>query len=175
MNNLVIIADSGPLIALAIINKLELLHQLYARVIVPKSVWYEVTVQGNGMPGANDVSLITWFEIQEAAPEILKPLSILVDAGEAEAIALAQQQSENCIVLLDDAHARRVAERLGVERIGTLGILRKAKKSGLVTELRPAIDLLQKSGIYIRQTLVDAIGSQFMHFVDVKKSLMINR
>ncbi len=60
-------------------------------------------------------------------------------------------------VLLDDAQARRVAERFGVNRIGTLGILRRAKKAGLVDAIKPYILQLQKSGIYIRQSLIDAV------------------
>lgn len=58
------------------------------------------------------------------------PLIALADRGEAEAIALALT-NPGSTVLLDDAQARRLAERFGVDRIGTLGILRQAKKSGL--------------------------------------------
>ena len=47
-----IIADSGPLISLAIIEQLESLKQLYQQVLIPPAVWYEVTVKGYGMPGA---------------------------------------------------------------------------------------------------------------------------
>jgi uncharacterized protein len=127
MTNPIIIADSSPLISLAIIEQLELLPQLYQRVLLPPAVWDEVTVQGVGLPGANAVSKITWIEIQTPQASLLEPLSILVDRGEAEAIALAQSIPDS-IVLLDDAQARRVAERLGIRRIGTLGILRRAKK-----------------------------------------------
>jgi uncharacterized protein len=151
-----IIADSSPLISLAIINQLELLPKLYQRVIVPSAVWNEVTVQGVGLPGAQAVGLIQWFEIQTPKEATIKPLSMLIDRGEAEAIAIAQSIS-NSIVLLDDAKARRVAERLGVARIGTLGILRRAKNAGLITEIKGYIELLQTNGIYIRQSLVEAV------------------
>lgn len=87
-----------------------------------------------------------------------EPLSILVDPGEAEAIALAQTV-ENSIVLLDDSQARRVAERFHIPRIGTLGILRKAKKQGLLTAIRPHIENLKSNGIYMADNLVAAILS----------------
>jgi uncharacterized protein len=86
----------------------------------------------------------------------LQPLRLLVDEGEAEAIALAMDVPDS-IVLLDDAQARRVAERFGIARIGTLGILRLAKKQGLLSQIKPCINLLQSQGIYLRQALVDAI------------------
>ena len=97
-----------------------------------------------------------WLIIQKPALELIKPLSILLDAGEAEAIALAMSLPDST-VLLDDAQARRVAERFGVNRIGTLGILRRAKKAGLITAIKPYTVQLQNSGIYMRQNLIDAV------------------
>jgi uncharacterized protein len=156
MTNAVIIADSSPLISLAIIGQLDLLPQLYKSVLLPPAVWNEVTVQGAGLPGAQAVSVATWLTIQAPESAISEPLSILLDRGEAEAIALAQT-TPNSIVLLDDAQARRVAERLGIRRIGTLGILRRAKKAGLIAELKIYLEQLRAQGIYIRASLVTAI------------------
>jgi predicted nucleic acid-binding protein len=102
MINSVIVADSSPLISLAIIAQLELLPQLYQRILLPTAIWDEVTIQGVGLPGAQAVSQLTWLEIQTPEALILEPLSILVDRGEAEAIALAQSTPDST-VLLDDA------------------------------------------------------------------------
>jgi len=156
MTNDAIVADSSPLIALAIINRLELLPQLYRRVLLPPAVWDEITVRGAGLPGSQAVSEAKWLEIQAPVQTILEPLSILVDRGEAEAIALAQS-TPNSIVLLDDARSRRVAERLGIRRIGTLGILRRGKKAGLIAEVKAEIEQLRTNGIYIRSSLVEAV------------------
>jgi len=156
MINTAIIADSSPLISLAIIEQLELLPQLYQRVMVPPAVWNEVTVQGLGLPGSQAVSQVKWLEIQTPLPTNLEPLSILLDRGEAEAIALAKSIS-NSIVLLDDAQARRIAERLGIPRIGTLGILRRAKKAGLIAEVKMYIEQLRTNGIYISSSLIEAV------------------
>lgn len=152
----VIVADSGPLISLAIIEQLDLLPQLYKEVMVPPAVWYEVTEKGKGMPGALAVSQQEWLSIQTPQPQILTPLSILVDPGEAEAIALAQTVS-NSIVLLDDAQARRVAERFDIPRIGTLGLLRKAKKQGFLESLKPHVLTLKENNIYMSDNLVEAV------------------
>jgi len=152
----VIIADSSPLISLAIIDQLNLLIKLYERVIVPPAVWNEVTVKGRDMPGALAVSQVTWFEIETPEPQILQPLSILIDPGESEAIALAQKIS-NSIVLLDDSRARRIAERFDVPRIGTLGILRRAKINGMIDKIRPHIEYLKANNIYMAENLVNAI------------------
>ena len=156
MTNAAIIADSSPLISLAIVEQLELLPQLYQQVLASPAVWDEVTVQGAGLPGAQVFRQLTWLTIQAPEPKMLEPLSILIDRGEAEAIALAQSIPDST-VLLDDAQARRVAERLGVRRIGSLGILRRAKKAGLISEVKVYIEQLRNSGIYIRSNLVEAI------------------
>jgi predicted nucleic acid-binding protein len=156
MNESVIIADSSPLIALARIDQLAILPQLFSRILAPPAVWDEVTVRGSGSPGAREVSEAAWIEIQAPDPRVVDPLTILVDRGEAEAIALAHMLPESTL-LLDDARARRVAERLNIPRIGTLGLLRRAKQVGLIEALRPHLKALQASGIYIRPALIEAV------------------
>jgi len=156
MTDGVIIADSSPLIALAVADSLDLLPHLYNKIVLPPAVWHEVTVAGKGMPGADIVQQAQWLKIVEPAATTVVPLSILVDKGEAEAIALAQQLT-NAILLLDDAQARRLAQRLDLPRIGTLGIMRKAKHAGLIDQVAPLIERLRQHGIYVGAKLVDAI------------------
>ena len=144
------------MICLARINQLELLPRLFAKILVPPEVWDEVTVRGQGHPGAYEVSQVTWTTIQKPDPQLVKPLSILVDAGEAQAIALAQTTAD-CTILLDDARARKVAQRIGIKQIGTIGLLLRAKRRGLIEKIRPQIDGLVENGIYIRKELIDAV------------------
>lgn len=156
MADLIIIADSGPLIALSIIDKLDLLQELYDQVLLPPAVWGEVTVKGKGLPGADMVEQAKFLKICVPEAIALKPLSIIVGTGEAEALALAQT-TLNCCVLLDDAQARRVAESLNICRIGTLGILRQAKIRKLISQIKPYILKLQNNGIYMQQNLINII------------------
>ena len=156
MADLIIIADSGPLIALSIIDKLDLLQKMYDQVLLPPAVWDEVTVKGKGLPGADIVGQAKFLEVRVPEKIALKPLSIILGSGEAEALALAQT-TLNCCVLLDDAQARRMAESLDICRIGTLGILRKAKIKRLVPQIKPYILKLQNNGIYIQQNLINVI------------------
>ena len=156
MINPAIVADSSPLIALSVIGQLELLPQLYQRILAPPAVWHEITVEGRGLPGSDAIRQLNWIEIEAPEPHSLGPLLILVDRGEAEAIVLAQS-IVGSTVFLDDAKARRIAERLGVPRIGTLGLLRRAKRAGLVSQIKPHVAQLREHGIYMRQTLIDTI------------------
>jgi len=156
MPDTVAIADSGPLICLARINQLELLPRLFSRTLLPPEVWNEVTVRGQGHPGAYEVSQATWLTIQAPDPNLVKSLSIFVDAGEAEAIALAQTTAD-CTVLLDDSRARKIAQRLSIKQIGTIGLLLRAKRKKLIENIKPHIDALVENGIYIRRELINAV------------------
>ncbi len=152
----VVVADSGPLIGLARIDQLQLLPALAARVLLPQAVWNEVTVAKTDAPGALVISQATWIEVHQVDPKQVELLTLLLDPGEAEAIALAHTLPD-CLVLLDDSRARRVAEYLGVRRMGTVGLLRRAKQAGLIERLRPQLEALKANGIHIRQELVDAV------------------
>jgi len=125
------------------------------RVVVPQTVLAEVTGARAGAPGAAEVAAQPWFEIQTADPASLAPLLILVGRGEAEAIALAQREPDS-VLLMDDLRARKLADRLGLRRMGTVALLARAKRDGLIPQLKPALDGLRANGIFIRQELADA-------------------
>ena len=59
--------------------------------------------------------------------------------GEAEAIVLAKEFSAN-LILLDDPKARATASHMGLERIGTIGILQLALKQGILKDIKEDID-----------------------------------
>lgn len=67
---------------------------------------------------------------------------------EAAEITLKQEKE-----VLDDRHARKIAARLGVTMIGTVGILMKAKRHGHITAVKPLIEQLEKHNFYISEAL----------------------
>ena len=64
----------------------------------------------------------------------------ILDKGESAAIALALEKNMN-FILIDERKGKHIAQRYGIESTGTLGILIKAKQSGLLKEIKP--DLLK--------------------------------
>lgn len=156
MTEWVVVADSSPLIGLARIGQLETLRKLASRVLMPPAVRDEITQHRREAPGAATIRQAAWIEVE--APDHLEAeaLAILVDRGEAEAIALAQRLP-GATLLLDDSRARRVAERLGIRRIGTVGLLRRAKKAGLIPAVKPHLEALMANGIYIHRALINAV------------------
>lgn len=55
---------------------------------------------------------------------------------------------------MDDLAARRCAEVLGIPLIGTLGLILKAKRKGLLTSARPATEKLLAAGMYLSSKIL---------------------
>jgi predicted nucleic acid-binding protein len=107
-----------------------------------------------GRPGAASIQAASWIQVVRVDPTSTAGYELLVDAGEAAAIALAM--SEGGLLLMDDDRGRRLALRLGLAIKGTLGILVFAKKQGHIASVRPLLEALQKQGIRVAQRLVEA-------------------
>jgi len=152
----IVVSDTSPITNLAAIGQLDLLRQLFQKVIIPESVYHELTAFGGQHPGAI-VSSLDWIEIQSTSDQLLvTALRIELDNGEAEAIALAQQISAD-LVLIDERRGRIVAERFGLRVVGLIGILVEAKRQGLIQQLKPHLDLLIQSGFWISQELYNRV------------------
>lgn len=126
-------SDTSCLIALERVGRLDLLPRLFSAVLAPPAVVREF--------GAAP----SWLSMATLPDHTLAAaLGLLLGPGEAEAIAVAAQRK--CRVVLDDRQARAAAARLGVETIGTIGILLRAKRGGLIPELKPLLDALDEAG-----------------------------
>lgn len=62
---------------------------------------------------------------------------------EAAVIQTALDEAHDAVIL-DDLKARRIAQTLGLQVTGTLGILLQAKQTGLLPSVRAAISTLEK-------------------------------
>lgn len=78
--------------------------------------------------------------------------SSVLDAGEAEAIALAIKQNAD-LILLDDLAGRRAATAYGIEVMGTLGLLKVMCRRGRIENMKSTLDELQKQGFWMSADL----------------------
>lgn len=153
-----IVADSSPLILMARIGQLGLLPKIARRVIIPRAVWDEVAGARPDAPGSRAVLLAEWLEVRTVRTGLVPEFARLVGRGEAEALGLAMMEPD-ATLLLDDARARKLAARHALPRIGTLGLLARARQAGLISALRPLVDQLRAEGMWIEPRIVDAILS----------------
>jgi len=145
--------NTGPLIALSTCGCCDLLKVLHAPVVVAEAVMAEFLRGGKekpaGLPSAPD-----WLEVHplRAVPPFL--LAEHLDAGEAAAIALAIERSIP-LVAIDERRGRMVARALGLRVVGSVGILLRAKREGLIPAVKPRFDAMRAGGVWLSQRLLD--------------------
>jgi predicted nucleic acid-binding protein len=152
---MIVVADTTPVNYLILIDEIDVLAKLYGRVVIPRAVREEL--RSSRAP----VSVQAWIAQPPPWLEILSPISSLdtalakLDAGEREAIALAEELSADQLSV-DELKGRREAERRGLSVIGTIGILREAADEGLL-DLRIAMDRLRKTSFHISPAILASL------------------
>lgn len=153
-----VVSNASPLINLARIGQLALLPHIFGRLLIPDAVWQEVVVDGQGQPGAEEIRLADWIERTSVTNSpLVHSLRQELDAGEAEAIALAIEQKADWL-LMDERLGRQTAQHFGLGHIGVIGILQVAKQRGDIQALRPLLDDLRYiAGFRISSLLIDRV------------------
>lgn len=137
---MIVVSDSSPLIALSAVGRLELLKDLFGTVLIPEAVYAEVARTGAGLPGEREVGEADWITVRPVGNAgLVRVLGLDLDPGESEAIVLAMESGAD-LLLVDERKARRVASQLGLNVVGTIGLLVLAKQKGLLTAIRPVLD-----------------------------------
>lgn len=155
---MIVASNASPLINLARIGQLDLLQQLYREVQIPDAVRSEVVEEGAGQPGSEEVATAGWIRTHTVRNRALvQALRQELDAGEAEAIALAVELGADWL-LMDERLGRDVSRHLGVAVTGLIGVLIEAKRLGVIPAVRPGLDALRdRAGFRIRQALYDRV------------------
>lgn len=138
----VVVSDSGPLICLGRLDRLSLLPALFADVQVPDQVLRECAAR----PGNDDAARIN----AAIANGWLKPCGspALADGplGRGERAAITRALAIGAGLLTDDQEARLYAVSLHLFVVGTLGVLVRAKRAGLLASVAPLIQQLRDGG-----------------------------
>ena len=129
------VSNAGPLIHLAQIGRLSLLKEIFNEIIIPRTVKVEAIDKGKemGKPDAFLIDAVDWIKVMDDpsnADQLAEKAGI--HFGEACAILLAK--SLNVSVLLDDSDARKFALGLGLEVVGSIGIIIRAVRLGLISK-----------------------------------------
>ena len=151
---MIVVSNTSPIFYLSTIGQLDLLRQLYNEILIPTTVFNEITNVGNTDVSARVVPELSWIKTQSAADQALvRTLSKELDPGEAEAIALAVELKADRL-LIDERLGRSTALRLGLKITGVLGILVAAKHNNLIQEVKPLLDILiDRVGFWIDEQL----------------------
>jgi len=137
---MIVVSDASPIIALSLIGQLKLLRELYHEVDVPEAVYQEVTRLGYAQAGVQEILDADWISVRAINNDVLASALLgELDQGEAEAITLATELGAS-LLLIDERRGRKVANRLGLDVIGVIGVLIEAKKRNLIHSLAQHLD-----------------------------------
>lgn len=146
----VVVSDSGPLICLGRLDLLRLLPAVFAQVHVPGPVLLECTARAQSPDALRITSAVDqgWLLPCGPQPLVEGPL------GRGERAAMARALAIGAGLLTDDQEARAYAESLQLVVVGTLGVLVRSKRLGLVPAVAPLIEHLRAGGQRFGQAVV---------------------
>ncbi len=142
----IIITDTSCFITLDKIGAFDLLRQSFKNIVTTPEIQQEF---GTKLPEWIEIRPVKDTSLREAFKES-------VDPGEASAIALAMETS-NAILIIDDLKGRKLASKMALNFMGTLGLLVKAKEYGVITSVKPYIEKIQDTDFRVSQALVDLV------------------
>ena len=152
---MIVFSNTTPFIALASIGQLELLPKLFGKVHVAESVIDECAEGGRILvPNLRSLDWVT--PVADEATSTL-PILFKLDRGEKQTIGLARKHGA-AKVIIDERLGRRVAEYLGLSVTGTLGVLAKAKSTGLIPSFYDAAQAMRQQGIHYNAGLITRLA-----------------
>jgi len=150
-----VVANNTPLVALWVLDRLDLLRDLYGEVLIPQAVHAEFLETERALR-QTALDQAHWIKAVPLADPRRALAYASLDRGEAEVLALSEERDAR-LVIIDEFKGRRYAKRLGLSLTGTMGLLLLAKEEGLIPALAPLVDELQSAGLYLAPSLVNRV------------------
>lgn len=148
------VVNASPLILLGKVGHAALLSELSDELIVSDVVAREVGAKPEGERVVSGVASRPGvrFESEVRTPSEIAAWNL--GRGESQVLALAAA-SPGSRAVLDDMEARRCAQSLDIPVIGTLGVVLRAKRKGVIERAHPIIDQLRRVGLYVSDSLIE--------------------
>jgi hypothetical protein len=149
-----VFSNTTPLFAFSALRRLDVIQRICGRLFVAESVIEECAV--GGLITVPDLKTFPWIQIVPS-PSAPDPRFFALDAGERDTLSVALERKADW-VLIDERLGRNLAEYYGLAVVGTLGMLLKAKKSGLLPAFLPEVRKLQDFGFCYQENLVQRLA-----------------
>ena len=158
---MIVVADSGPLHYLILLQHIDLLQRFYGQVVVPEPVASELSAAGAPAVVREWITKRpTWVDVRPVPPDAVSMITDDLDLGERAAIALAETLRAD-LLLIDEAAGRAEAKRRQLRVTGTLGVLRSGAEQGLVN-VPDLLERLKATSFYLDEALVSAVFDQWL-------------
>ncbi len=158
---MIVVADSGPLHYLLLVDQILLLRRFYGQVVIPEPVASELSA------ASSPVIVSTWIAhppewavVTAVSPGQIASVTDDLDLGERAAIALAGSLLAD-LLLIDEAAGRVEAKRRNLRVTGTLGVLRAGAEQGVVN-VADVLDKLRATSFYADEALIASVFGEWL-------------
>ncbi len=135
---MIVISDTSVISNLLQIQQINLLPQLYGKIIIPTAVYEELSF----IPKQKIfIDAQDWISIVAASENKMPDLLDYLDKGEAEAITIYKEIKAD-LLLIDELRGRTIARNMGIPVIGILGMIIRAKEFDLIKSVKDLVDAL---------------------------------
>lgn len=152
-----VFSNTTPFIALSSVGLLHVLPSIFGEIVVAPSVVDECSEGGRIL--VPDLKNLSWIKVQAVQSDMRLPALFELDRGERDTLLLAAL-SPKALVIIDEKLGRNMAEYLGLQVTGTLGVLAKARTQGLIPSFLQAAHGMREQGIYFHEGLVSRIAAR---------------
>lgn len=155
--NGIIVSNTGPLIALSLVERLDILRRIFSRVVISQAVHEEILEGAQKGVGIKAYLRADWIEVHNVtAPQDVLLRNVL-DSGEASVVQLSREIGSDYL-LIDERKGRKIARSIyGIRVVGTARIIVEARKRGLVSDARKLINDMRAGGYWIHEDIVNRV------------------
>jgi predicted nucleic acid-binding protein len=151
MSAKLIVADAGPLIALAVGGVLPVCVQMLGGLAVPEAVLLECTADPSAPSAALIAAVCQTTAIDIVPQALLAPLDAAMaqGLGSGELAVLSYAMEHSLLALIDERRARKAALRLQVAVVGSGTLLAQLYQQGLIDSLEPVFAAWHRHGYFV--------------------------
>ena len=155
-----VIVNSTPLIVLSNMYQLTILKDLYQNIYIPQAVFDLVTAK-NDSACQQLKDNTDWIHVCKIKDQTQKRMyQAKLHDGEVEVMILAQENQNKDLIIIDDNSAKKTAKYLGLTVTGSLGVILKAKKQGIISSVIPLMNQLIQNGFYITSEVFEFVKDE---------------
>lgn len=134
------------------LGKLDVLKEIYTKVIVPYEVCEEIEAGGKAGFAVKEFNQAEWLKKLKSPVKLTPYLLNILDRGEAAVIQVALD-SKTDTVCIDELVGRRMARITGLNVTGSIGMLLKLKRQGIKISIKRVIENMKRRGIWLGKAI----------------------
>jgi predicted nucleic acid-binding protein len=154
---MIVVADTGPIIALGTVDRIDLLDIFKAPTVIPPHVRRELLSKPVSETQEIERALTRRIQVRDvpALSATTKEVVDRLDPGEREAVSLATGIDEETLLIMDDQAGRRAARRLDCSVTGVIGVLLRAKELDRIEAVGSLLEAMRSAGYWLSDEIIE--------------------